>query len=62
MNGEPIVGKIARLIREEDPRSPLSDQKITELLKVEGIDIRRRTVARYRDQLGISPARLRKPL
>jgi RNA polymerase sigma-54 factor len=52
--------EIKRLIDEEDPKSPLSDQKIVEILKSRGIDVARRTVAKYRDQLEILPARLRK--
>ncbi len=52
--------EIKRLIAEEDPKSPLSDQKIVEILKSRGIDVARRTVAKYRDQLEILPARLRK--
>jgi RNA polymerase sigma-54 factor len=55
-----VKGKIAKMIGEEDPRDPLSDQKIAEMLKAEGIDIARRTVAKYRDQLKISPTRYRK--
>lgn len=53
---------IAKLIRDEDTKSPLSDQRIADILKKDGIDIARRTVAKYRDQLDISPARYRKLL
>jgi RNA polymerase sigma-54 factor len=52
--------KISRLIDKEEKRRPLSDQKIADLLKVEGVDIARRTVAKYREQMGIPTARLRK--
>ncbi len=52
--------EIKRLIESEDPSSPLSDQKIVEMLKSRGLDVARRTVAKYRDQLEILPARLRK--
>lgn len=52
--------EIKRLIEAEDPANPLSDQKIVELLKSRGLDVARRTVAKYRDQLEILPARLRK--
>ena len=55
-----VKGKIAKMIAEENPKAPLSDQKIAEILKSEGIDIARRTVAKYRDQLKISPTRYRK--
>ena len=51
---------IADLIKDEDPSEPLSDQKIVDLLKEKGINVARRTVAKYRDQLGILPSRLRK--
>lgn len=57
-----VKEKIAKLIREEDTSSPLSDQRIADILKEDGIDIARRTVAKYRDQLEISPARYRKVL
>jgi RNA polymerase sigma-54 factor len=52
--------KISRLIDKEEKRRPLSDQKIADLLKVEGVDIARRTVAKYREQMNIPTARLRK--
>ncbi len=52
--------EIRRQIEGEDPRKPLSDQKIVEILKEKGMDVARRTVAKYRDQLGLLPARLRK--
>jgi len=52
--------EIKRLIESEDSKNPLSDQKIVEILKTRGLDVARRTVAKYRDQLEILPARLRK--
>ena len=52
--------KIARLIDREDKKRPLSDQKIADTLKVDGVDIARRTVAKYREQMRIPSARLRK--
>ena len=51
-----IREKIAVLIQEEDKGKPLSDQKITELLNRDGITISRRTVAKYRNQMGIKDA------
>ena len=45
---------------EENPAKPLTDQAIVNILKKEGIQIARRTVAKYRDQLGILSARMRK--
>ena len=52
--------EIKKLIEAEDSKRPLSDQKIVEILKAKGLDVARRTVAKYRDQLEILPARLRK--
>jgi len=49
-------------ITSEDKRKPLSDQKLTEALKEMGYNIARRTVAKYREQLNIPVARLRKEL
>lgn len=50
---EAVKTKIKQLISAEDPKSPYSDQKIVELLRGQTIDIARRTVAKYREQLGI---------
>ena len=55
-----IKAKIEKLVSEEEPRRPLTDQAIVNILKEEGIQIARRTVAKYRDQLGILSARMRK--
>jgi RNA polymerase sigma-54 factor len=52
--------KIHRLIESEDKHKPLSDQKIADTLKVQGVDIARRTVAKYREQMGVPSARMRK--
>jgi len=46
----------------ESKRKPLSDEKLTELLQQKGYNIARRTVAKYREQLNIPVARLRKEL
>ncbi len=48
------------MVGEEDTKKPLTDQTIVDILKREGINIARRTVAKYRDQLGILSARMRK--
>ena len=53
---------LSDMIEEEDKRKPLSDQKLTEILKEKGYNIARRTVAKYREQLNIPVARLRKQL
>ena len=55
-----IKAKIQKLVSEEESRRPLTDQAIVNILKDEGIQIARRTVAKYRDQLGILSARMRK--
>ncbi len=55
-----IKEAIRKLVSEEDSHKPLSDQKIANLLKEKGLEVARRTVAKYRDQLEILPARLRK--
>ena len=52
--------KIRRIIEKEQPHNPLSDQKIADILKADGLNIARRTVAKYREQLHILPARMRK--
>jgi RNA polymerase sigma-54 factor len=48
------------LINKEDPKSPLSDQQLVEILKKKGVNIARRTVAKYRDMLKILPSSRRK--
>lgn len=51
---------IRDLVDGEDPAKPLSDSKLTDLLVKRGIDISRRTVAKYREELGIPASHLRK--
>lgn len=55
-----IKAQIEKLVNDEDPAHPLTDQAIVNILKDEGIQIARRTVAKYRDQLGVLSARMRK--
>ena len=55
-----VKAKIEKLVTDEDTRKPLTDQAIVNLLSSDGVKIARRTVAKYRDQLGILPARMRK--
>jgi len=55
-----VRDKIQKLVDDEDTSKPLTDQAVVEFLKSDGIKIARRTVAKYRDQLGILPARMRK--
>lgn len=55
-----VKQQLKLLIEQEDKKKPLSDQKLVELLKAEGIDISRRTVAKYRDALKIPSSSKRK--
>ncbi|MCP4445293.1 MAG: RNA polymerase factor sigma-54 [Myxococcales bacterium] len=55
-----VRSKIKHIIAGEDPKKPLSDQKIVMQLKEGSIDIARRTVAKYREQLGILSSSKRK--
>ena len=48
------------LVRDEDPGRPLSDQRLCALLEAEGICVARRTVAKYRMELGIGSSAARK--
>jgi RNA polymerase sigma-54 factor len=64
-DGEDVSARTAKdiirtLIEEETKQDPLSDQSIAELLHQKGLRIARRTVAKYREQLGILPARFRR--
>ena len=53
---------IKQLIAAENTRKPLSDSKLSDLLSDQGIQVARRTVAKYRESLKIAPANLRKAL
>ena len=55
-----IRAMIKKLISNEDPSKPLSDNKLTNLLKQQGINVARRTVAKYREALAISSSHERK--
>ncbi|MFQ5739628.1 MAG: RNA polymerase factor sigma-54 [Acidobacteriota bacterium] len=55
-----VKEKIRKIIEDESPQKPLSDQKISRLLNRDGIQITRRTVAKYRDQMNIAGSRDRK--
>jgi RNA polymerase sigma-54 factor len=57
-----IKAQIQKLVDDEDPKNPLTDQQIVQMFDQRGVKIARRTVAKYRDQLGILPARMRKRL
>jgi RNA polymerase sigma-54 factor len=55
-----IKATIDKLVSEEDAKNPLTDQAIVEILERDGVQIARRTVAKYRDQLGVLSARMRR--
>jgi RNA polymerase sigma-54 factor len=55
-----VKEKIKHLVTREDPKKPLSDQQIVDLLAKDNIDIARRTVAKYREMLNILPSSKRK--
>ena len=64
-NGETVAQRqammaVRRLIEEEDPHAPLSDQAISERLKEEGMNVARRTVAKYRERMKFPIAQHRK--
>lgn len=60
VTGLEIADRIKLIIQGEDKNKPLNDQAICEALKAGGIDIARRTVAKYRENMGFPVARLRK--
>jgi RNA polymerase sigma-54 factor len=55
-----IRAKIRKLVKDEGAESPLSDGRIAELLSAEGIPVARRTVAKYREAMGIPPSNERR--
>ena len=57
---ESIKQRLADAIQTENKQAPLSDEELTKILSAQGMPIARRTVAKYREQLGIPVARLRK--
>jgi RNA polymerase sigma-54 factor len=53
---------IRQMVAAEDPAKPLSDSTLSEMLEEQGIQVARRTVAKYREALKIAPANLRKAI
>src|SRR5690606_13873733 len=51
-----VQAQIRRLVDAEDPRRPLSDARLAEALKAGGVPVARRTVAKYRESMGILPS------
>lgn len=60
ISAENVKREIIQLIEQENKHKPLSDQKLTDILNKKGINISRRTVAKYRDELGILPSSSRR--
>lgn len=59
-SAESIKKMLQEMVAAENPKAPLNDQKLAETFHQRGIRISRRTVAKYRDELGIPPIRQRK--
>ena len=59
ISSERIKNRIRQLVQNENRKKPLSDQKISDILSKEQLPVARRTVAKYREQMKILPARLR---
>jgi RNA polymerase sigma-54 factor len=57
-----IKSILKTVISEEDKKKPLTDEKLAKILKEKGYPIARRTVAKYREQLDLPVARLRKEI
>ena len=60
MSSEQVKACLAEMIRGEDPQKPLSDQKLCELLRSRQMDVSRRTIVKYREQMGIPASFKRK--
>jgi RNA polymerase sigma-54 factor len=59
VSSETIKNRLRELVGGENSKKPLSDQKISDILSRENLKVARRTVAKYREQLRILPARMR---
>ncbi|MEQ1500675.1 MAG: RNA polymerase factor sigma-54 [Myxococcota bacterium] len=62
MAAEAIKNRIRQMVGEEDHKNPLSDQQIADAMKRDGITVARRTVAKYREGMGILPSSKRKQM
>ncbi|HWL54917.1 MAG TPA: RNA polymerase factor sigma-54 [Chthoniobacteraceae bacterium] len=60
MSNTSVKNAISELVRQESPKNPLSDKEIVDILTERGIPIARRTVAKYRAELGILPSTMRR--
>jgi RNA polymerase sigma-54 factor len=62
MSNTSVKGAIQELIVRESATKPLSDQEIVKILGERGIPLARRTVAKYRSELGLLPSNLRRSM
>jgi len=62
MASEAIKNRIRSLVQAENPKKPLSDQAVVDLLKEDGVRVARRTIAKYREAMGILPSSKRKQM
>ena len=62
INIREVKREIQRLVDAEDKSKPLSDEAITQMLNAKGFNVKRRTVAKYRDQMNLPIAKLRKEI
>ena len=62
MSSVTIKQRIRKIIEQEDARKPLSDSKIVSMLQKEGLDLDRRTIAKYREEMKIPNSNQRKVL
>ena len=62
VSNQAVKLRVKEIIGAEDPQNPLNDDKIAEILQKDGIRIARRTVAKYREQLSVPIARMRKKI
>jgi len=60
VSAESIKKSMQEILEMEDTKNPLNDQQVSDIFKRRGVKISRRTVAKYRDELGILPIRKRK--
>ncbi|MHB8091495.1 MAG: RNA polymerase factor sigma-54 [Syntrophales bacterium] len=60
ISSKSVQEEIKKMIASEDPRKPLSDEKIAGFLEASGLTIARRTIAKYRDIMGVLPSSMRK--
>ena len=55
-----VKQRIKALLSDEDPKHPLSDQRLADALREDGVEVARRTIAKYREEMGIEPSWARK--